>query len=329
MLVTDASARDIGDPLARDANVGTTTLTQVARDRKVTMFTLHLQTPQAARISQETEFYNDIQRGETQYRGMQMTGDRTRTKYFRVRGNTQSAFAKGMDQVASDFVDIVGRASQGEAALGEETEVDDTASLLGEESMFLSENSDGMVIDEDSAGLVSDALVNEIFRYQQDYLGRRTKSRAPDLYRGWASDRDLIDPRYEALDVSVLITRNQLSDLASRLVRVVERVEREKGSTGAFFDSVQDRTGKTVIDPQIRDLLPEMLAKLPYKSDFLKIDRARWVALGESGQSEQINAVKQKIEAYRQIARSETGWIDLGSGDTGEAVYALPLTALP
>jgi hypothetical protein len=47
------------------------------------------------------------------------------------------------------------------------------------------------------------------------YYQRKGESAPPLDFQGWVVDRDLKDPGIPALDVRVLLTRNQLSDIAA------------------------------------------------------------------------------------------------------------------
>jgi hypothetical protein len=55
----------------------------------------------------------------------------------------------------------------------------------------------------------------------------------------WTLDRDLINPADKALDVRVLVTREQLSSLAQTLDQVVQAVMRAEVNQGQFFEALQ------------------------------------------------------------------------------------------
>jgi hypothetical protein len=58
---------------------------------------------------------------------------------------------------------------------------------------------------------------------QLAYLGRQQGARAPELIDAWAIDRDLEHPTSKSLEVRVLLTKNQLSDLQVALPPVEQQ----------------------------------------------------------------------------------------------------------
>ena len=331
VLVTDASARTTGDPLARDPSIGSVSIVGMAKQKNISLLTIHLQTDQASRVSLSEEGIDDHRRGEEVYAPLQQAGGGVWSSFFRIRNNPVAGF----ESVSSRIVDgIVGTLSgfrdNQTLQRPRRPRYISTAEEAAKRSLGIVTTGDlGIEIDSDSAGLVSEAMINEVFRYQQEYLGRRAGASAPAFYRAWAVDRDLLDPRFPSLGVSVLTTRAQFNDLARRLEIIIERVEGKETGVGEFFEQVQERSGKASIDPQMKDFLPEFLQELPYQSDFLKLDKDSWISLGASGQEEHLSVVKQKLAAYRRLAADESGWLDLGSGNAAEQVYPLPLSQLP
>lgn len=214
-LITDASPRTVGDALASDSRMGPETINALAAQRNISLFVLHMQTEQAASVSQSTEGYDDTARGQQLYARLSQTGDAAISKYFSVQGQTEQAFADSLNLVAGLVIDqlselsLTGRLTQPQALL---------------DDPFLDAVTAGgsvVIEDEGDAPLIAAAVAGELFRYQTEYLGARSGVEAPDFYRGWAVDKDIANPGRRSLEVSVFVTRDQLSDLANRLGDIV------------------------------------------------------------------------------------------------------------
>ncbi|KAG1530026.1 hypothetical protein G6F50_017597 [Rhizopus delemar] len=54
------------------------------------------------------------------------------------------------------------------------------------------------------------------------YLGEKTGTKAPPVFRAWISDRDLIKQNIPTTDVRVLLTKAQLSDLSDVVKEILD-----------------------------------------------------------------------------------------------------------
>ncbi|SPJ26198.1 hypothetical protein [Palleronia abyssalis] len=322
-LITDASPRSVGDALASDPGMGPETIMAMAAQRNVSLFVLHMQTEEAISVSSRTEGYDDTARGAQLYSRLARTGDAAVSKYFKVRGATEEAFGQSLQLIAANVIDQLGTLStvgQLDAPAGPALSPE-LAALLG---------GDAISVDDPSASpLIADAVAEEIFRYQTEYLGAQSGAEAPDFYRGWAADVDLANPERRALDVSVFMTRDQLSDLANRLEDIVERLNAKQLGMGDFFSSVQAQSGQAAVDPEFGTFLPAYLDDLPYGSKFINMTPSLWDALSQQGQVELLDEVQAKVASYRRIYAAQDGWLSLAGRAVGDQVYPLPLRDLP
>jgi serine/threonine-protein kinase PpkA len=322
-LITDASPRSVGDALASDTRMGPETINALAAQRNISLFVLHMQTEEAATISQNDEGYDDTVRGQQLYLRLAQTGDAAISKYFSVQGQTEQAFTDSLELVASLVIDQLSQLSLGGQLTDTSTALDDP---------FLAAISGGgpvVIDDEGDAPLVAAAVAGELFRYQTEYLGARSGVEAPDFYRAWAIDRDFANPNRRSLEVSVFVTREQLSDLANRLEDIVIRLREKDLGMGDFFTSVQAEAGSTAVDPEFRTFLPSYLEDLPYVTKFMNMTPRLWDDLGESGRTELLDEVEAKLASYRRIYATQDGWIRLDERSSEEEVYPLPLRDLP
>ena len=183
---------------------------------------------------------------------------------------------------------------------------------------------------------LAELLVNELFRVQQTYVGEKLGTDAPPFVRGWAADKDLGNPRNDALKVAVFLTRNQLNNLAQSLRDVVDAAKRAQLAPQTLFDQLRALSAATAVAPGQRKaesiaeagLLPSYLKLLPYQSQLLRLTQQSWLDQGFSGQQAIISALEFKLRAYADINASDV-WVDFGAKDPGQVVYPVPLDLLP
>ena len=321
-LITDASPRSVGDELARDARLGPESILAMAEQNNIALMVLHMQTEDARRISLSTENYDDHQLGQSLYRRLQGTGIGTLATYFQVRGDSAVVFERTLDRVASEVARALGLLAGGQAIARPELDDPFTAALMA--------NPSGVTIDETQGDRqVARAVVSELFRYQQEFLGERARVEAPDFHRAWTLDRDLRDPEVRMLEVYSFMTREHLGDLYAELSVIVEALDAQESGVGDFFEDVRIQSGQATIEPSIGELLPEYLRGLPYRSFFMNLDRQSWDALPFQQKEEILDSVRDKLNSYRLIFQTEAGWLRLSDRPGSEEVYPLPLAFLP
>lgn len=301
VLITDAGSRAGNDPLG-ETGLGGTELNQLARQKGIAVFALHLLTP-AGRA--------DHDRARAQYR------DLTRfpgagSLYYGVEGGS----AEALGQVADQLVDTL--IAQARASVGAPP-APAAAPAAGGEGEIARQG----------------AIVGYAMRLA--YLGRVQGTRAPDVFRAWAADRDTKDPTVAALDVRVLLTKNQLSDLAGALRLILDKGEKSRLSPQDFFGQLRSAAAATARDPNavrdignLGDLLGEYLQDLPYRSQILGLDESEWLAMGPSAQRELLDAIEAKLRLYAEFDASPALWVSFGQGSAaGDSYFPVPLEALP
>lgn len=326
-LVTDASPRTLGDLRARDPSQGPRSVGALAAQNNIAILTLHMQTQEARQVSIKTDKEDDVERGKLIYPELRGAGVGGLGTYFQLAGNSAKDFEAGLNRLASQIVASLAQLSRGEVLADLRA---DTNPVLDEEVNALKDGAGGIVIDSaEKAGLISSAVLSEMFRYQQEYLGARNGVEAPAFYRAWAADRDLLSPETRSLNVSVFMTRQQLGDLSAKLDDVVQRLEAKESGLGDFFSEVQQQASSAAVDPNLAQFLPSYLDELPYGSPFINLTAEAWQSLGQAGQLDLLSDVKEKIGIYRRINSTEAGWFKLSDRDGAEQVYPLPLSQLP
>ena len=144
--------------------------------------------------------------------------------------------------------------------------------------------------------------------FQLEYRGNQQGEQAPEFYRAWTIDRAFAAYARQALDIRILLTKNQLSTMAQNLREIVDQANRPGGiiDANAFFRSIQDLALRTSNDPtQIRDdqslgdAIAEYLDDLPYKSQTTAMTMADWVTLSAPEQRDIMNGLESKAALLR------------------------------
>ena len=176
---------------------------------------------------------------------------------------------------------------------------------------------------------------------QLAYLGRKTQAKAPRLFSAWIADRDFIDQAQKTLEVRVLITKNQLSDLQQTLSAILEIGDSTRIEPLDFFDqlrsaaAVLSRNPDSIGKQDVRrladvGLLGEYLEGLPYRSKIMEITEDDWLRWSFTQQREFLDELEAKIMLYQDYHDDTDLWIALDGGRVkGDAVYPVLLEALP
>ncbi len=184
---------------------------------------------------------------------------------------------------------------------------------------------------------LGEILLNEIFRAQLEYLGRERGTQAPRFYRAWTVDRDLTAPKNKALAVSVLLSKDQLNTLGSRLGDILPAFKAMEMDASEGWAQLVALSGRLVTDPgrgdfvEIGDsgVLPGYLADLPYKSEMLSLKLDSWLSMPSGAQRALIRDLENRLMMYRDLAQDDRIWLDLGAGDPNLNVFPIPLSQLP
>lgn len=300
--ISDAGMLDAGDPKAQLRNISLTNIRETADRQGIAIVPVHLQTAEAAREG-------DINKARAQYLELARTGDPAVSKYIPIAGGDPNRFEEALRAAADRLATAIN-------ALVDNRPL--TRPALTPQSPM------------------AELLVNELFRVQQTYVGAKLGTDAPPFVRGWAADKDLGNPRNDALKVAVFLTRNQLNDLAQSLRSVLDAAKRAQLAPQTLFDQLRALSASTAVAPAQRKaesiaeigLLPGYLKLLPYQSPLLKLTRESWLDQGFSGQQSMVAALEFKLQAYVDINASDV-WIDLGAKDRGQMVYPVPMDLLP
>lgn len=305
ILVTDAGTRDANDPRSQ-THLGPAEMNALARSEalQVAIMAIHLRTPEGR---------SNHARAERQYRALTQFGS-AGSLYYPVPDGDQAQFSAVVDSLTDA---LLGQVAQ---AVGRPVGGIRPPQNAGERRI------------QEQAELVGTAM-------RLSYLGRLRQEGAPDVVRSFVLDQDLANPRPERrpLDVRVLLTKNQLSDLAGTVRNIVQGYNQSRISADSFFAQIRAAAAASTRDPRrmtefqrLSGAFGDYLADLPYKSQIMDITQEDWIAKGAPARREVVNALEAKLSLYEEYNRQPSLWVGFDGGrNPGEAMYPVPLDDLP
>lgn len=319
VLITDAGAIEGSDPLS-STHLNADQVRLELERLGIALYALHLRTPEGKR---------DHASAERQYKAVTQNPVVNRPLYYPVAAGSVEQFGTAVDALAASIVAQVQSASKGELVPGSAR-----AAAAGAVPQTQAADPQLARLQEDQA-LLGRAM-------QLAYLGRVQGTSAPPLFKAWLSDRDFAQPDRATTRVIVLLTKNQLSDMAQVVGSVLDAGEKSQQTSSAdFFDLIRSAAANLARDPKALNnpqatklgqlgLLGEYLEDLPYKSEVMAVSREDWSAWSTPQQEEFLDSLRRKLRLYRVYNEDVDRWVSLAPGsDPGDAVYPVPLEALP
>lgn len=312
VLITDASARTGEDARARYIGNTAESVAEAARAKNIAIVPIHL-------ISPANQKNGDAAVAEEQYRVLAQTGDANNDKYFAFEGADVDGFSRELGVMARSIAGATLAANSASLVVPQDADVD-------------------VELEEVPIATVGTAVTQEVFRAQLESLAVASNGRAPNFLAGWTADKDLTDPNVSTLDVSVFLTRNQLSTLDKQLASILDAFRSGGDDPTAFFENLQNLAAQTATDPDVvrnddraamRAILPTFLQNLPYKSEVLQLDREFWNSLSNANRSEFIEQLVAKRKVYETLFESTELWQGFGANDPLLQVTPVRLTNLP
>ncbi len=313
VLIGDASSHIKGHP-QNTTSKGADDLLRDLNGAQVHVVAMHLADPRAAK---------DFPRAEAQFRTLsRVRGSDEESAYINVNAFEKGDFLKAVDMITSRIGDRIEDVLS-KAKSGKMTNVVPQAPSANQGGGVA--NSAGAAFDKAwSAALV-------------EYLGQ--SARPPKDIVAWVLDRDLVDPSMRALDVRVLITRNQLSSLVQAMDRVIQALMQAEVTQEQFFQALQGVAGQTMKRPEDigqsqklvdTGLLPAFIESLPYKSDILSLSDEMYSSMTADDRAKLQWSLLAKLKQYREINEQVDAWQKLNDSDTqSDMVYPLNIDYLP
>jgi hypothetical protein len=305
ILITDAGARESNDPLS-GSKMSAETLRQLARDNNIAIFVLHLLTPQG---EENHESAKNQYKLLSYYPGV---GD----LYYGVRTGAVGEFGRVLDALTDQLVTQLGRGGTAPSATDDQqlAQLQEKVSKLG-------------------------------FALKMQYLDPSQKGGIPMVFDAWMLDRNPKNPQRKVLDVRVLLTRDQLSDLYQMLREVLETAEEGMLSPRTFLNDIKSLAAAVSRDPEklagatrssgsenLADMgfMKEYIEDLPYTGDVMKVSLEDWRTWPAQKQLTFIQKLEEKVSYYRALHDHTDLWVSLDGGAVdGDSVFPVPLEMLP
>lgn len=317
-LISDAGALRNNDPLSA-TGLNEAEIANLARDKQVKIIALHLKTPAGAAHGR-----NNHATAEAQYRALTGQVDQDLGHLYQAieagqPGGGVDTYGQVVDAVSRQMVTLVEKTAKGEPMAKPSAKPE----------------SDPVKEMQRKAAALGYAM-------QLEFLGRRDAVRAPHVVRAQVSDMDLSAPGSKPnFVITVLLTKNQLSDLQRQLKAIVDSAMHTK-QTGSkdFFQGIVSASTQMSRDPSAFSRAPganlaqlgvlgEFLNDLPYKSSVQRMTEERWYAMSVGEQTAFINDLRSKIRLYAEYHDDKDNWEGFGAANPGDAVYRVPLSMLP
>ncbi len=309
VLLGDAPSHEAGHQW-NESGQSAMTLRTFADDKKLSLFAVHIRDGRASEYWELTE---------TQFRTLSQNRGLETSSYWSVPAKDMSQFQTVSQEIAQGLVGMVKSAKQG---------------TLSAKTVQQSVSSPGASKEDIKAKVKKMGYAALV-----DWLGRESGEKAPRDIIAWVTDKDLLDPAIQALDVRVLINKKQIDSLRKVLQEIMTAGRRGIIGGEKFFDALQavpsvaSRAGDQIKNAKSlaeTDLVPEFMADLPYKSQIMSMSNELWSSWSLDQQEQFLNQVDAKIKLYVAIHDEPQGWIALHQGDDpDDYVYPLSLTALP
>ncbi len=311
ILITDAGPREATDPLSA-TKLDAVQLNQMAQDKGVAIFVLHLLSPSGQANSKEAAAkYRQL----SNYPGIG-------SLYYPVTAANLEEFGQVIDSLAGQITSQI-------TAIGEKSE----ASLTQEETT----NPKLAALREKTAKLGHALRLN--------YLRKTKNQTAPGVFNAWLLDKDFLNPENKSVDVCVLLTRDQLSDLYDVLRQVLETAEQGLISPKNFIGDLKIIAATISRDPaklgtttnqeegnSLADIgfLREYIEDLPYTGQVMNLALDDWHSWSTTQQVNFLSQLEEKITYYRALHDHTDIWISLDNKPiNGNSVFPVPLDMLP
>jgi serine/threonine-protein kinase PpkA len=316
VLITDAGPRESHDSLG-STRLSAQALRQLAYDKGVSIWVLHLRAQSSAANHEKTEsLYKEL----SYYPGI---GD----FYYGVRLAEVNEFGTVLEVLANQITQQVLATTNGVPLipLPEETETngDGTQSQLSQLQTRVAK--------------LGNAL-------RMRYLQRKSGEPLPTVFNAWMVDKDFESPERSTVDVRVLLTRDQLSDLKNVMQQVLELAEEGVLSPKSFIEDLKSLAATVSLDPSAvagstsgsganlaeMGYMREYIEDLPYTGEVMNLTLESWEEWSAKVQIEFMHRLESKITYYQALHDHTDLWVTPGGGSVnGNSVFPVSLDLLP
>lgn len=314
VLITDAGPRGERDPLS-GTGMSAEGLRQLAQDNGIAIFVLHLLTPATMA---------DHQADAAQYRKLSDFSGIGSLYYGVPTGDVQE-FGQVLDTLAGQITSQVQSAVSSSRAAAPAPAVSSNPQLASLQKKV------------EKLG----------YALRMRYLQKRSDGKIPSVFNAWLLDRDFRKPERRSLDIRVLLTRDQLSDLNDILKQVLTKAEDGLISPQNFLSELKSLAATISRNPEelgtttavtagqgnsLADMgfIQEYIEDLPYTSEVMNISLEDWQSWSANEQIRFLQKLEAKINYYQALHDHTDLWISLDGGPVnGDSVFPIALDMLP
>ncbi|BAO43158.1 vWA domain-containing protein [Thiolapillus brandeum] len=312
VLITDAGAREGNDPLST-TGLSTEDVRQLAQDNGIAIFVLHLKTPATMA---------DHQAAEAQYQELSDFPG-IGSLYYGVLTGDVAEFGTVLDSLAGQ---ISAQVAQGVNRPEPDSPVVKNNPRLAE---------------------LQGKVEKLGYALRMQYLRQHKGGRLPRVFDAWMLDHDIREPARQVVNVRVLLTRDQLSDLHDVLQQVLRTAEEGLLSPQTFLDELKSLAATISRNPEelgrttattagegnsLVDMgfIGDYIEGLPYTGEVMSLSLDDWQSWPVRRQVDFLRRLEDKIAYYRALHDNTDLWISLDKGPvSGDSVFPLPLDMLP
>ena len=315
VLITDAGSRVASDPLSK-TGLDVKKLRKIAQEKNIAIFVMHLLTPAGERNHKDAE---------VQYKALSDFPG-IGSFYYGVPTGNLNEFGRVIESLSTQITSQVGQMKKGSEKGGiveakkDKTQLQDLSSKVEKLGYAL----------------------------RMRYLQKNKKGEhAPDVFKAWLIDKDFKDPEKRTVDVRVLLTRNQLSDLHIVLKQVLDTAEKGVISPKNFLNELKSLAATTSRNPELlggttattagegqslaeMGFMREYIDGLPYTGEVMNLSLDEWESWSVKRQISFLQRLEDKINYYQTLHHNVDQWVSLKDGPIdGDSVFPVPLEMLP
>ena len=319
VLITDAGPRDSHDSLG-STRLSAQALRQLAFDKGVSIWVLHLRTPESSA---------DHESAESLYKQLSFfpgIGD----FYYGVSLGQVDEFGDVLETLAGQITQQVLATTNGlpPIPLIKPQAIGETQQATGETQLEQLQ---------ERVAKLGNAL-------RMRYLQKESGEPPPAVFEAWMVDRDFINPERSSVEVRVLLTRDQLSDLKYVMQQVLELAEEGVLSPQNFIDDLKSLAATVSRDPSsvggstseaggnLADMgyMREYIEDLPYTGEVMGLTLETLEEWSAKVQIEFMHRLESKINYYQALHDHTDLWVTPGGGSVnGNSVFPVALELLP
>jgi hypothetical protein len=293
VLITDAGPRESHDSLGA-TRLSAQALRQIAFDKGVSIWVLHLRTPAEGADNESAEaLYKEL----SFFPGI---GD----FYYGVRLGEVDEFGNVLETLANQITQQVLATTNGlpPIPLQQQEQVAQTAQTAE-------------AAPETQLGQLQERVAKLGNALRMRYLQKKSGQPPPAVFDAWMIDRDFVNPERSAVDVRVLLTRDQLSDLKSVMQQVLQLAEEGVLSPQNFIDDLKSLAATVSRDPS---------------GEVMGLTLETWEEWSAKMQIEFMYRLEGKINYYQALHDHTDLWVTPGGGPVnGNSVFPVALDLLP